>query len=674
MNKKLAGQVADQGQNLEQRIDLLQKKFDHLAPLGPRSRMQGVALFVIPLLFSLIFLLILTPLGDMLGLSVYILQPNSALTGSTSPDPAVLAATRNMITVLGPIFIGLTIWLVSIVAERRLKSYDEALEKQRKYIEDRTDKNREYLESQTKGLRAETDELRSNLLQEIETRVVRVEEAIVLRFQESTRTALEEEKVGFAKIVAETRQDFSDLTDEMKSELPQIREDANEILQKMESRFGALVEIANYAKAGSDFQDLSSIGAVHSKVTQLFHATKRSEALLLTREVLHRFKTSDAGNRPSGSLNDWFNLSAQLGQQDEEGLALQVCLSGLEQQNGGPVLTEDGQTSWARKGIEPHDDLLAHAIQYASTIGDAKLDALLKLSGFESETQTVPMTWGWRSYIFTMQALASLGRTAEAIKLGEHFIENVRLSDDSSKVVQTLGSIIFKSGEQVRAITLLENWLEKNPNAAAAQIATQLLDWYDGVGESEHLVALASRGIRDLAEEQPSSQTGNLFYRRALARDKQALLWSDTATSETSVICDKIQSALSDYAIAKQVDVSPSLLGQIHNREAILQDLANRRGCTIADPVAASDVVTSNPKGDFTKAVQAAIVEMLPIVSDNDLETSKKAEMVSNLLDNLEPIVRSAAMAMLTKISEDEDAPDELRFEIASMLPLISTS
>jgi hypothetical protein len=298
-------------------------------------------------------------------------------------------------------FIGLTIWLVSIVAERRLKSYDEALEKQREYIEERTDKNRAYLEGQTKGLRIETDDLRSNLRKEIDARVSQAEEAIVFRFKETTRLALEKEKAGFAHAVKEARKEFSNLTDEMKSDLPKITEGANEILNKMENRFGALVAIANYAKAGSEFHDLSSIGAVHSKITQLFHSNKRSEALLLTREVIHRFQTSDVGNRPSGSLNDWFNLSAQLGQQDEEGLALQVCLSGLEQQNGAPVLREDGEVNWVRAGIEPHDDLLAHAIQYASVIGDPKLDSLLKLSGFNIATQTVPTTWGWRSYIFT---------------------------------------------------------------------------------------------------------------------------------------------------------------------------------------------------------------------------------------------------------------------------------
>jgi tetratricopeptide (TPR) repeat protein len=250
-----------------------------------------------------------------------------------------------------------------------------------------------------------------------------------------------------------------------------------------------------------------------------------------------------------------------------------------------------------------------------------------------------------------MQALASLGRTADAIKLGEYFIENVAISADSSKVVNALGSIIFASGEQEQAIELLESWLDANPNAAAAQITAQLLGWYDGIGDSEHLINLASRGIRDLAEEQPSAQTGNLFYRRALAHDKRALFWSDSASVEKEKVCNEIQAALLDYDMAGRLDVSSSLLSQVNIRKAILQDLASRHGCAIMKPEVTSGEMQSDTKTDFKAAVQALVVEVISIVNDKDLEASQQAEKVNSLLEARDMVVRAATVNMLSNIA-----------------------
>lgn len=91
----------------------------------------------------------------------------------------------------------------------------------------------------------------------------------------------------------------------------------------------------------ADYRQLSrlaSVGRVHEDVSRMFASGQRDEAVLLVRDMLHQFRTQTGTLRPAGDpKGDWFNLSAVLGRNDEEGLALEVCLAGLEQQNGTAV-------------------------------------------------------------------------------------------------------------------------------------------------------------------------------------------------------------------------------------------------------------------------------------------------------------------------------------------------
>ena len=72
---------------------------------------------------ALLLALFFTPLGPALGF------PPQASSGSGATGSGVHEATRNLIAILGPILIGITIWVVTVVAERRLKAYDETIDK-----------------------------------------------------------------------------------------------------------------------------------------------------------------------------------------------------------------------------------------------------------------------------------------------------------------------------------------------------------------------------------------------------------------------------------------------------------------------------------------------------------------------------------------------------------------
>ncbi len=605
-----------------------------------------------------LFALIFTKLGEVFGLHANWLRgaeiPGSESSGELEANAsAVLAATRNMISILGPIFIGLAVWMVTVVAEKRLKAYDEALEKQRAYIEDRSDKNREFLDKRIQELRKETKD-------EIKEGLDRVKAAIEAGIAETVTNATTASKV-----------DFRDTISEKEDELIGIKRRVEDVEASLNIRFG---HIANYSKVEEEFGEISSVGAVHYKVSQLFKINKRAEAILLTRELLRRFEEGAEVNRPAGALNDWFNLSATLGRNDEEAIALQVCLAGLAQQNGASVFV-GGKANWQVASIQPNDDLLAHAIQYARTIGSTMAGELIALNGYDPATQTGRKTWGWRSYNFTMEALAELGRQDEAIALGGNFLRSVPLTADTSKVLQTLGSIMYGFGLRVEAITLLKGWLKENPSAPAAQVCTTLLDWLDGIAPIGEMIDIASRGIRDLAEEQASSSLSNLFYRRALVRDKEALRLADAGRAAAPRICEFVRLALADYEMAGKLDLNPGIHGQLMSRVQTLRDLAKRVGCDDG-PGGDFDADDGEDEGETDSSspeakVRALMGRIVPLVSADGVSDAQKASAITRLLQAEDEIVQMLAMGLLRKVAEDERAPDQLRRAIAAVLPLL---
>ncbi len=114
---------------------------EHPAPGLPHrtSPIVWIGIWINTIMLLALFALYFTPVGEWAGFQARWLEGVEPVPdGGTPENAAVLAATRNMITVLGPIFIGLAVWMVTVVAERRLKVYDETLEKLRGYLEERT--------------------------------------------------------------------------------------------------------------------------------------------------------------------------------------------------------------------------------------------------------------------------------------------------------------------------------------------------------------------------------------------------------------------------------------------------------------------------------------------------------------------------------------------------------
>ncbi len=344
----------------------------------------------------------------------------------------------------------------------------------------------------------------------------------------------------------------------------------------------------------------------------------------------------------TGTEDDWFNLSAELGTNDQHSLALEACLHGLAQQAGRPFVNPDNSFDWP-EGVPPNRDLVAHALQFAASTGSPFLRPLLELAGYNAEKGTGGIDWNWRNYSFTMSALDAAGRTAEAIKLGENYLAN---GGDDEKVLVKLAQILDGVGRRKDASEKIDTFLKQHSNASTAQLVTLLLDWDDG-SDPERPFKLVDRGLKSLAREQPTANTANLYMMRALAHDRAA---HDPQRSDR---CGHIQSALKDYATTMTLGMTGVRATTIRQRRVVLERLAADLGCK--DAVEAVD-----RPGDDAHQAMAALARLAEML-ENGRRDAALIEGVNRLLDDAEHELADAMRRMIRQAADDDDLSKELR-------------
>lgn len=342
-----SGIVDDQAltERITQEVEktLIDRKWRHDKIFTSRALWFGLAILITALNAAL-FAFIFTDIGSNLVQKGWVVATSA--TDPTQPlkvdTSAIEAATRNFITVMGPIITGLALWLVTVVAERRLKAYDEAIEKLTDRFEKKFDEFKKETATNAKEQKTLTDETLKSAKAESEANLRSFREEIEKSFEKSVATIEANLKRETGTLVGQeidTQKSRLDLAiDGYKAELQQSVSVVDDLAQGLTERFGVIADHGGYAKTKRG--PLASVGRIHEEVSRLFTEDQRDEAVLLVRDMLQQFRCQTGTLRPAGDLKgDWFNLSAVLGRNDEEGLALEVCLAGLEQQNGAPVFT-----------------------------------------------------------------------------------------------------------------------------------------------------------------------------------------------------------------------------------------------------------------------------------------------------------------------------------------------
>ena len=368
----------------------------------------------------------------------------------------------------------------------------------------------------------------------------------------------------------------------------------------------------------------------------------------------HETGTGDSGNRPyiTGELGDWFNLSAQLGQKDQEALALEACLHGLAQQAGQSFLYEkhgEIKTDWP-EGLIPNGDLLAHAMKFSTSISSPYTIALLELSGFtDIGDHDNRKSWSWRRYTFTMDALAGMKGEfrKQAFSLGQSYIDN---DGTNERIVTKYAQLLFNEGHEAKARQIAEQWMTDNPDADAPQLITFILDKF--YHAPEDAIKLATRGIASLAMDQPTANLGNIVLQRALAYDK--LAHREAGNPNNSDVCKYIKKASADFDTAEKLPIAAIQVSSISQRRVILTALAKEHGCDVNDGMD----IDSGSDSDISEKETAM---RLLLTLRTGTAGSDLLEAVGGILKGADKDTAMALYAMILKIAEDDDVPDELR-------------
>lgn len=356
----------------------------------------------------------------------------------------------------------------------------------------------------------------------------------------------------------------------------------------------------------------------------------------------------------TGTSEDWFNLSAQLGQADQEGLALEACLHGMAQQIGRPFINADGSFDWP-KGVQPEKDLLAHALQFAAATGSPYLAGLVALSGYDAATSTgQPGWWGWRNYQFTMSALVAVGRPDEAVRLGQRYLSN---GGDDERILVGLARIMDGLGQRREAEETVQRFLDDHPNVTTAQAVTLLLDWDDGTNP-ENTIGLADRGLKSLALDQATASTSNLYLMRGLANDRAA---HDPARNDR---CRHITEALKDYSTASQLGIRDVRANAMRERRVVLERLAADLGCKDSVPPAAPGLTEDAAEANKAHGLLSRLAAALSTGSKNeDLVLTAR-----QILDQADGALRRNLVRTLRRVAKDDDVDADTRGNAAFVL------
>ncbi|MEL6236243.1 MAG: hypothetical protein AAFR46_17745 [Pseudomonadota bacterium] len=182
-NKKLL-ELAAKFDALQSRLDVVSQNASLAAKLMGYAGLR-LAVWVILMIFLLIaWALLLTPIGSYLGANDFTLEWISLAANSIDPAcqgsacldaspqyrnaarnaaSSLQAANRNLMTVLLPVFLGIVIWLVTVVAERRLKTYDETIDRIRSGNDEARENLRLQLNDSLRNQRSDAEAFRQDL-------------------------------------------------------------------------------------------------------------------------------------------------------------------------------------------------------------------------------------------------------------------------------------------------------------------------------------------------------------------------------------------------------------------------------------------------------------------------------------------------------------------------------
>ncbi len=263
----------------------------------------------------------------------------------------------------------------------------------------------------------------------------------------------------------------------------------------------------------------------------------------------------DPDNHVYGNADDYHNLVARFLQFGDYYTALQVCFLAL-------------------KKFPCSVDLLANAIQAAGQAGVFEVG-----ESYINQARKIDMKyWNWRLFLFMIVYYQSLLSRCDSGELESVYARAVQIAKDyqhylpmDERGYNKEAELLLFANDRVRAKQVLNHAIfdkilidGESVNLIAAQCCVTMLDdILDDSEEYDLIIKVAQKGIKNTAQEQPSSRIGYFVYRSALAKD--ALVVKESYGNRA-----KIEEALTEYQCAFDLNQSMGYAKTISERYAVL--------------------------------------------------------------------------------------------------------
>ena len=376
---------------------------------------------------------------------------------------------QQLITVLLPIFAGVALFVVAASGMKRLEMYDSEFARMRK------------------ERRQDARDLRDELLQRQD------------KFEESLKATVEEiAKNAIEGIIVDIKEDFKMLASE-------YRDEARRIADELDDKYKYLVDagISSYSMAKDDFV---SVGDVHRVVYHLFDRGLEEDmkkSVYLVKSLLEKAKEG----RAAGVPEDWFNLSTELGKNNQERLAFEVCRAALK--------VYQGKQDW--KDYQPDIDLLAHGIQFAGKVAEYETAEKWIAKAGELGREN----WNWRLFTFIGDYYIQRGNKKKFDGINKDFQKY--FPDDERSATQP-AQYYYKRQQFKKAKEVLESWIEnykkkfgREPRAETVYYLLSEIALAEG--DYDEALAAAERALGAGVTDQPHVNLSAAWFNKGAAYD-----------------------------------------------------------------------------------------------------------------------------------------------------------
>jgi hypothetical protein len=396
---------------------------------------------------------------------------------------------RDLLTILVPVF-GLGIaFVVSAAGMKRLQAYDQEFANAREERRKDAESLREEMRADRKELREELQTVSESVKQNIESFKSGFEKTVTDASTYASDRAIASLDDKVKQLNATATIAAKEATSEAVSAVSAAEKSTYATIQNFRERFDFLVDVKQLAQL--DKGEITSIAELEEKVEQLFRERKSRAAVALLNAALEQ------PERLEGEPNDWFNLSAELGRNDFFGMGYRVCKLALDK--------------YSRPDSPPNQDLLAHAIQYATKSAKwaeaAELVAVAEALGRDS--------WVWRTFAFVADYYETAGDIARFEAVSR---DHMKYQPTDEKPYADLALFYRRNGKNTEAEDIIKAGL-KIPRLRGARLYNLLADMQMVQNRFSEALESANAGLIVSAGEQPGIPLWALMYRRASALD-----------------------------------------------------------------------------------------------------------------------------------------------------------